>query len=199
VGGLTALRTATLALGLFVAVLAAFEGRALADGPRPEPAPPPPAPALQPDPAPSAQPKHSGSSGSTSTSTSSSPSFQAAVTPSPQAVAPSPPAAVRPAGTETAPARKQQTRRVVATSKRPHKGSTVNRLVRFPGLLLARTPIRAISGQAVTASTSRGSRLLLAGGLALVLLVIAETTFLALAGARLGFRPVRLPRHRKPA
>lgn len=196
---MAALRTATLALGLFLAVLAGFEGRALADGPTPEPAPPPPAPALQPDPAPSAQPKSSASSSSTSNSRSTSPSFPAAVTPTPQAVAPPPPAAVRPAATATAPARKHQTRRIVSTPNRPHKGSAVNRVVRFPGLLFARTPFRAISGQAVTASTSRGSRLLLAGGLALVLLVIGETTFLALAGARLGFRPVRLPRHRKPA
>ena len=189
------LRCATLALGLCVAVLAGFEGRALADGPGPEPAPPPP-PALQPDPAPSAQPKPSGSSTSTSTPQS---SFPAAVAPTPQAVAPPPPAAVRPAATATAAARKQQTRRIVSTANRPHKNSAVNRVRRFPGLIFARTPFRAIGGQAAAASTSRESRLLLAGGLALVLLVIGESTFLALAGARLGFRPGRLRRHRKPA
>ena len=192
---MTALRSATVALGLCVAVLAGFEGRALADGPGPEPAPPPP-PALQPDPAPNAQPKPSGSSTSTSTPQT---SFPAAVVPTPQAVASPPPAAVRPAATATAPARKQQTRRIVSTSSRLHKSSAVNRVMRFPGLLFARTPFRAISGQAVTASTSRESRLLLVGGLALVLLVIGETTFLALAGARLGFRPGRLSRQRKPA
>jgi hypothetical protein len=190
---LTALRSATVALGLCVAVLAGFEGRALADGPGPEPAPPPP-PALQPDPAPSAQPKPGGSSTSTSTPQT---SFPAAVAPTPQSVASPPPAAVRP--TATAPARKQQTRRIVSTSSRPHKSSAVNRVMRFPGLIFARTPFRAISGQEVAASTSRESRLLLVGGLALVLLVIGETTFLALAGARLGFRQGRRSRHRKPA
>jgi cytoskeletal protein RodZ len=148
---------------------------------------------LQPDPAPSAQPKPSGSSTSTSTQT----SFRAAVAPTPQSVAPPPPATVRPAA--TAPARKQQTRRIASTPKRARKSSTVHRFMHLPGLILDRTSVRAISGQATAASTSRESRLLLAGGLALVLLVIGETTFLALAGARLGFRPERLSRRRKTA
>jgi hypothetical protein len=190
---LTALRAATLALALSVAVLAGLEGRALADGPGPEPAPPPP-PALQPDPAPSAQPKPSGSSTSKSTPQT---SFPAAVAPTPQAVASPPPAVVRPAA--TAPARKQQARRIVSTPNHSRKASTVHRVMRLPGLILDRTSLRAIGGQATAASTSRESRLLLAGGLALVLLVIGETTFLALAGARLGFRPGRLPRRRKSA
>jgi hypothetical protein len=181
-----------LALGFCVAVLAGLEGSALAAGPGPEPAPPAPPPALHPDPAPSAQPTPSGSSSSTSTPQS---SFPATVTPSTQAVAPPPPAAFPPAATT-----RKQTRRIVSTSnRRPHKGSAVNRAVRFPGLIFARTPFRAIGGQVADASTSRESRLLLAGGFALVLLVIGETTFLALAGARLGFGPGRLPRHRKPA
>jgi hypothetical protein len=64
----------------------------------------------------------------------------------------------------------------------------VNRFVRLPGLVLDRTSFRAIGGQVAVASTSRESRLLLIGGLALVLLVIGETTFLALARARLGLR-----------
>jgi hypothetical protein len=170
-------RRTALTLGLCVPLLAGFAGRAFADGLKPEPAPPPPS-SLQPDPAPSArQVPDGGSPSSASTARSSLP---VVVTPTTQAAVAPPPAAVRPA----APAPKRSS----------HTGSAVHRFVRLPGLLLGRATFRTIGGQAAAASTSHESRLLLTGGLALVLLVLGETTFLALAGARLGLRPSGRPR-----
>jgi hypothetical protein len=181
---LTAPRTAAVAAALCLMVLGGLEGRALADGPTPEPAPPPASP-LHPDPAPGAQQAPKRSSGSTPTVQSSQP---AVITPTTQAVAPPARATVQPAATL---AHKAQSpaRRTARTSGRSHtRSAAVNRFVRLPGLVLDRTSFRAIGGQVTVASTSRESRLLLIGGLALVLLVIGETTFLALARARLGLR-----------
>jgi hypothetical protein len=192
-----ALRTATLAVGLSVALLAGLAGRALADGPRPDPAPPPPVPSFRPDPAPSAQ------QGPTTTSSRSAPVQRSAavvVTPTTNAVAQPRPAAAKLAA--RAHARKTPPRRVATTGSSPaHAASTsAHRFVRFPGLFFGRSSFRAIGVQAAAAFGSHESRLLLAGGLALVLLVIGETTFLALAGARLGLQPIRRPtRQRKAA
>jgi hypothetical protein len=183
-GTTTALRIASLAVGLCIAMLAGFEGRALA-GPKPEPAPPPPAPALHPDPAPSAQPTPSSSSRSVPTVQRSLP---VAITPATQTVPSSGAAAARP----SAPGVHKTLRHRVATSTagRSHtRSATLHRVVRLPGFVFRRASLGAISGQAAVTSGSRESRLLLLGGLALVLLVIGETTFLALAGASLGFRP----------
>jgi hypothetical protein len=49
-----------------------------------------------------------------------------------------------------------------------------------------------------SAASSSRSALLLAAGFALLLLVIAETTFLGLAGSRLGVAPVRRPVRQHP-
>jgi hypothetical protein len=46
---------------------------------------------------------------------------------------------------------------------------------------------------------SGGSSLLLAAGIALLLLVMAEASFLGLAGSRLGRAEARTPAPRKPA
>ena len=190
-----ALRAAMLALGLCVGVFGGLAGGALAAGPGPEPAPSPPAPGLHPDPAPSAQPAPSSSSSSSSRSVSTvNRALPVVVAPTTAAVTPPPPVAAKPAGANSV-ARAtvgKPPRRVAGRSHmRPASG---HRFARLAGLLFDRASLRAIGGQAAAASGSRESRLLLAGGLALVLLVIGETTFLALAGARLGFRPNRRPR-----
>ena len=197
------LRPAMLAAGLCAAVLGALAGGALAASPGPEPAPPP-APALHPDPAPSAQPAPRSSSTSSSRTVSSiNRSFPAVVAPATETVTLPSPVAAKPADAKpVTPAKVRKSPRRGA-SRSHTRSASVHHLVRLPGLLFDRASLRAIGGQAAAASGSRESRLLLAGGLALVLLVIGETTFLALAGARLGFqlppRPRRTYRHGKAA
>jgi hypothetical protein len=67
----------------------------------------------------------------------------------------------------------------------------LRRIGAFPAFLLHRTSIPAIAAPPVAASASPESTFLLAGGLALVVLVLGETTFLTLVGRRIGVRPSR--------
>jgi len=185
-------RAPKLTLVLGAALLFGSAGQALAT-PKPEPAPRQPASGLRPDPAPAAQAPSSASS-SASAPTVQSP-IPALAAPTPAAVSPPAPAqssSVSPAASTTA--HKTQKPRGAVTKHLAHTTSAVHRFVRLPGLLFESASFQAIGNEAASASASRSSRMLLAGGLALALLVIGETTFLALAGAKLGFRPRRRPR-----
>ena len=82
-------------------------------------------------------------------------------------------------------------RKPVAAAHKASPAATVKRFVRWPGLILGPASLRALGVEAVSASSSSESRLLLAAGLALALLAVGEATFLALVGDRLGFRVTR--------
>ena len=184
------LRLVALVVTLLVGLLAGLGGRALAQGPKPEPARVSPNLPLQPDPAPSA-PAQTVSAGSA-------PTRHHSISP-PTTVSSSVAPTVSPAAGPSA--RKSAEKQGPPTSRRttPNPSHTLSpsalrRIGAFPAFLLHRTSIRAIATPPVTASVSPESTFLLAGGLALVVLVLGEMTFLTLVGRRIGVRPSRRPK-----
>ena len=195
-------------------------------GLKPEPAPPS-APSLRPDPAPHPQPaSRTPTSTSTSTSTSMSSSSSAGTGTSTKSAVPpatatlptasSPAGALRaiasPAGDQRAVGRHtkhgSQPPPSVREQPRPLPAAVLRRVLGLPASLLGHTGIADIGRATVTRSASGESTLLLLGGLALVLLVLGETTMLAVIGRGVGLglrlrarpanRDVDRPGHRMP-
>jgi hypothetical protein len=181
-------RLVAVVVALSVGLFAGFDREAFAQGPEPAPGSRPLS--LRPDPAPSAHPARTVSSGSASARHR---SISPAATLSTHATVSSSPR-VSPA-TENArtSAEKQRPRTIRKTTrKRSHSlsQSALRRFGALPAFLLRRPSIGPIPGP-VTESARPESTFLLAGGLALVVLVLGETTFLTLMRIRIGVRPSR--------
>ena len=202
---------------LSVGLLAVLCGEATAQGPKPEPAPAT-FHSLRPDPAPSARPAQTVSSASSSTSQSSAPAQAPAAPPASTSYPTAPPtqsavsSSTQPAPSSTSGSRASSSRskgrksgsRVHKTSQvlSHHTSGRLPRLLSVPAFLRAKLHLGA--AEAVVKPSSRNTTLLLAGALALVVLVLGETTLLTFARTRIGVptsrqtsRPVRqVPRKR---
>ncbi len=191
------LRFAALVVTLSIGVLPGLGGEALAQGPKPEPAHVSPSLPLQPDPAPNAHPARTVSAGSSPTlhrsiSPPAAPSTHATVSSSVD-----PPVSPAAGPSARKPAEKQGPPTIRRTTQNPSRTlspSALRRIGAFPAFLFQRTSIRAIAAPPVPESVSPESTFLLAGGLALVVLVLGETTFLMIVGRRIGVRPSRRPK-----
>ena len=193
-----------LVLAVCVGLCAFAAGPALAQAPKPEPAPATPGSGLGPDPAPSARTTATSSASSSSASSYPSASSSSSVLrrSAPPQTAPStqpgtissgrPPAASHSTSPARQPTLKRERPRTTHRTSHPGRSRRVGRVWHFnalPTSLFRNASIRAIGAQALPRSGSVDSTFLLAGGLALVVLVVGETAFLLLAGSRIGARP----------
>ena len=172
------LRRGTLVAVCALFALAVLTGRAQA-GPAPEAPPHPPGGSLKPDPGPGTAKPAITTTPSSSRASSYVPSFQRAAVPA---------ATVRSTSVHhTSTAR---------TTPPQHRATQpkIDPPAQYPALPVG---LRAVAGfnELRAAASSGGSALLLAAGLLLVLFVIGETTFLGLAGSRLGV--ARAPTRRR--